>query len=52
MSDSDEILVDQEGGLGVITLNRPKALNALTLGMYRSSIPSSCAGAATRPSRR
>ncbi len=35
MSDSDEILLDREGGLGVITLNRPKALNALTLGMYR-----------------
>jgi enoyl-CoA hydratase len=39
MSDSDEILVDQEGGLGVITLNRPKALNALTLGMYRMFDP-------------
>ncbi|HKW53500.1 MAG TPA: enoyl-CoA hydratase/isomerase family protein [Stellaceae bacterium] len=35
MNGSDEILLDQEGGLGVITLNRPKALNALTLGMYR-----------------
>ena len=35
MNGSDEILLDQEGSLGVITLNRPKALNALTLGMYR-----------------
>lgn len=35
MSDSDEILLDHEGGLGIVTLNRPKALNALTLGMYR-----------------
>src|SRR5690348_14251285 len=35
MSGSDEILLDREGALGVITLNRPKALNALTLGMYR-----------------
>lgn len=35
MSSSDEILLEQEGSLGVITLNRPKALNALTLGMYR-----------------
>ena len=35
MMDSDEILLDHEGGLGIVTLNRPKALNALTLGMYR-----------------
>jgi enoyl-CoA hydratase len=35
MTDSDEILLDHEGGLGIVTLNRPKALNALTLGMYR-----------------
>jgi enoyl-CoA hydratase len=31
----DEILLDQRGGLGVITLNRPKALNTLSLAMYR-----------------
>lgn len=30
---SDEVLFNQEGSLGVITLNRPKALNALTLNM-------------------
>ncbi|KTD67141.1 enoyl-CoA hydratase [Legionella steelei] len=30
---TDEVLFNQEGSLGVITLNRPKALNALTLNM-------------------
>lgn len=30
---TDEVLFTQEGSLGVITLNRPKALNALTLTM-------------------
>ncbi len=30
---TDEVLFRQEGQLGLITLNRPKALNALTLGM-------------------
>lgn len=34
MSDA-EILFDRRGGLGVITLNRPKALNALSMGMVR-----------------
>ncbi|HJQ56017.1 MAG TPA: enoyl-CoA hydratase/isomerase family protein [Vineibacter sp.] len=33
-TDSD-ILFDVQHGLGLITLNRPKALNALTLGMIR-----------------
>ncbi|WP_433871834.1 enoyl-CoA hydratase/isomerase family protein [Saccharopolyspora sp. CA-218241] len=31
-----EILLDEQGALGRITLNRPKALNSLTLGMVRS----------------
>ncbi|WP_454785129.1 enoyl-CoA hydratase/isomerase family protein [Legionella sp. WA2024007413] len=30
---TDEVLFNQEGSLGVITLNRPNALNALTLNM-------------------
>lgn len=30
---TDEVLFNQEGSLGVITLNRPGALNALTLNM-------------------
>ncbi|VEH29587.1 enoyl-CoA hydratase [Legionella sainthelensi] len=30
---ADEVLFTQEGSLGVITLNRPGALNALTLTM-------------------
>ncbi|MSP44095.1 MAG: enoyl-CoA hydratase/isomerase family protein [Alphaproteobacteria bacterium] len=33
MSDETEVIFDQAGGLGIITLNRPVALNALTLGM-------------------
>jgi enoyl-CoA hydratase len=36
MSDQDEIICRREGAAGVVTLNRPKALNALTLGMVRS----------------
>ena len=33
MSDEAEVLFDVRGGIGLITLNRPKALNALTQGM-------------------
>jgi enoyl-CoA hydratase len=33
---ADEILLDREGRLGLITLNRPKAINALTLNMVRA----------------
>ena len=33
---ADELLATTEGALGVIRLNRPKALNALTLDMVRS----------------
>jgi len=33
MSESDDILFERRGAVGLITLNRPKALNALTHGM-------------------
>jgi enoyl-CoA hydratase len=35
MSESDEVLCERRGAAGVIVLNRPAALNALTLGMVR-----------------
>lgn len=35
MSDAVEVLFAREGTVGHITLNRPKVLNALTLGMVR-----------------
>jgi enoyl-CoA hydratase len=31
-----EVLVETRGGLGIVTLNRPRALNALSLGMIRA----------------
>ena len=31
----NEIIAERRGNAGLITLNRPKALNALSLGMVR-----------------
>ncbi len=39
MSDEAEVLFSRDGVAGVITLNRPKALNALTLNMVRAIHP-------------
>jgi len=39
MSDSEDILFGREGGVATVTLNRPHALNAFTLGMYRCFAP-------------
>ena len=36
MTDNPEILIEKRSRLGLITLNRPEALNALTLAMVRS----------------
>ena len=38
-SGTDEILIERRGGIALVTLNRPKALNTLTLGMYRTLDP-------------
>jgi enoyl-CoA hydratase len=38
-TDVDEILLERRGGVALVTMNRPKALNALTLGMYRTLDP-------------
>src|SRR5260370_18847345 len=35
----DDILFGREGGVVMVTLNRPQALNAFTLGMYRGFDP-------------
>ena len=35
MNDGAEVICEKQGQAGLITLNRPKALNALTLGMVR-----------------
>ncbi|MBX3504275.1 MAG: enoyl-CoA hydratase/isomerase family protein [Parvibaculum sp.] len=35
MSEEAEVLFEKRGVAGIVTLNRPKALNALTLGMVR-----------------
>jgi enoyl-CoA hydratase len=50
MSD-DEILIERAGGLGIVTLNRPKALNTLSLAMYRRFDPALAAWAGDRDVR-
>jgi enoyl-CoA hydratase len=39
MADTDDILFGHHGGVATVTLNRPQALNAFTLGMYRHFAP-------------
>ncbi len=39
MTVSDDILFSHHGGVATVTLNRPQALNAFTLGMYRHFAP-------------
>src|SRR5258708_4747893 len=39
MSDNDDILFGREGEVATVTLNRPQALNAFTLDMYRRFDP-------------
>jgi enoyl-CoA hydratase len=45
-SNADEILLGREGGLATLTINRPQALNALTLSNYRCFAPALDAWAA------
>ena len=39
MTAENDILFDRMGGVGTVLLNRPQALNAFTLGMYRQFEP-------------
>jgi enoyl-CoA hydratase len=39
MTGGNEILLDRQGGLASLTINRPRALNALTLENYRRFAP-------------
>ena len=39
MSGDDEILLGRQGGVATLTINRPQALNALTLANYRRFAP-------------
>lgn len=46
MSEEKEILLGRTGGLATLTINRPQALNALTLANYRRIAPALAAWAA------
>ena len=46
MAEADEILLDRSGGVASLTINRPRALNALTLANYRRIAPALAAWAA------
>ena len=46
MSETGEILLGRTGGLATLTINRPQALNALTLANYRRIAPAFAAWAA------
>jgi enoyl-CoA hydratase len=48
---SDEILIERLGALGIVTLNRPQALNTLSLSMYRRFDPALAAWAGERDVR-
>jgi len=39
LTDKQDILFARDGGVGTVLLNRPKALNAFTMGMYRRLEP-------------
>ncbi|MFG1381861.1 enoyl-CoA hydratase/isomerase family protein [Xanthobacter versatilis] len=39
MTTEPEVLLEEKGAAGIITLNRPKALNALNLAMVREILP-------------
>src|SRR5215469_6446677 len=39
MGETEEILLGREGGIATLTINRPRALNALTLDNYRHIDP-------------
>ncbi len=46
MAEADEIVLGRDGGLATLTINRPQALNALTLANYRRFAPALAAWAA------
>jgi enoyl-CoA hydratase len=41
----DDILIERAGGIGIVTLNRPRTLNTLSLAMYRRFDPALAAWA-------